>query len=235
MSSATSNTESFSQFSMLLNGSTNAKIRPRAHTDKSQFRIDSPIRINHKRNAIYEAFYKDIPTSWMMSSERLMAEYYGIPNPPNQSSVLKQLIDSLALQFGTAVLNAMTSDFATLDRQIQNPFARMWDIELKGMVIAKATHLYNIGYHDTALDAIVDVIDDLLRNKQFALIDSILIEAEPSELPTDIVLALLSTTNLARNSLSHFETFYKASITSLSSRPGFDKRAIMWYQMTPNK
>lgn len=235
MSSATSNTELYSKISMLLSDRTSTKERPRVRTDKSQFSVDSPIRITHKRNATYDAFYKDLPTGEIMSSERLAAEYYSIPSPPNQSSALKQLIDSLALQLGTAVLNAVTSDFATLDRQIHNPFARMWDIELKGMVIAKATHLYNIGYHDTALDAIVDVIDDLLRNKQFALIDSILIEADPNELPTDIVLALLSTTNLARNSLSHFEAFLKAAITSLSSRPGFDKRAIMWYQMAPNK
>lgn len=90
----------------------------------------------------------------------------------------------------------------------------------------RATRLYLAGHKEAGIDLVYDSLDAMLSRSQFALIDSILMDIVPTDLPSDIIMALLVNASAASSKLQVYRQFVDKCTQTLQSRPGFDVRAI---------
>ena len=87
-----------------------------------------------------------------------------------------------------------------------------------GDVIERAISLEQKGYLDSALDLIVDALDELFRRGQFAVCDSILIETNVDACSSDILVTILTVTARAKSHLAVRPDFVERTKQALDDR-----------------
>lgn len=87
-----------------------------------------------------------------------------------------------------------------------------------GDVIERAISLEQKGYLDSALDLIVDTLDELFRRGQFAVCDSILIETNVDACSSDILVTILTVTARAKSHLAVRPDFVERTKQALDDR-----------------
>ena len=85
-------------------------------------------------------------------------------------------------------------------------------------VIERAKSLEEQGHVDSAIDLVLDSLDELFRRGQFALCDSILFETDVDSCSTDILVTLLTATARARSDLAVRSEFVQRTKQALESR-----------------
>ena len=80
------------------------------------------------------------------------------------------------------------------------------------------TQLEKHGHIDTALDVWYDRVDDLLKARQFEVVDGLLRQANVSSLSVDVLLGLLTATLPARSRLSARAKFFADAEASIKTR-----------------
>lgn len=91
---------------------------------------------------------------------------------------------------------------------------------------ARSARMHAAGLVDTAIDLVHDSVDEFFQCGRFALLDSVLLDVDPSGIPSDVLLALIITTRPAKHKLATRAAFLKRAIEALEARPDFDPRAI---------
>ncbi|MGH7131243.1 MAG: hypothetical protein ACREJO_04795 [Phycisphaerales bacterium] len=92
--------------------------------------------------------------------------------------------------------------------------------------LERAARLHESGFPDTAVDLVFDAIDAFLKAGQYALLNSVLLQSAQPQYPSNVLLALLVTTRVARDKLVVWKDFAEQAIPLLESRPDFDARAV---------
>ena len=90
--------------------------------------------------------------------------------------------------------------------------------------VRRAALLHNNGLVDSAIDLVVDSVDELLSDQRYALLDSILIETDVNGMPTEVALALLACTKVGSARLDARRIFLLRVIEGLRRRPDYDPR-----------
>lgn len=84
--------------------------------------------------------------------------------------------------------------------------------------LAPVLRLEKLGRIDTALDALYDRVDDLLKSEDFPALGAMLRQADVESLSTDILLGLLTATLPARSKLPARAQFFAEAEASIKSR-----------------
>ena len=95
---------------------------------------------------------------------------------------------------------------------LQKPRARL------EAFLEPATRLEKHGRVDAALDVLYDRVDDLLKAKQFALVDDLLRQANVTSLSTDMLLGFLTVTLPAKSKLAARDKFFADAEASIKTR-----------------
>lgn len=123
-----------------------------------------------------------------------------------------------AATFLFSSLNGVTTDHApTLYRLFRKFYGRTGRVAGENFLL-RADRLSRLEHFDAALDIVYEQIEQLVRSKSWQELDSLLRDAEPEALSTDIVVALLTATLPARRLLSERTSFFNRASDALKGR-----------------
>jgi hypothetical protein len=88
--------------------------------------------------------------------------------------------------------------------------------------IERANRLDKAGHRNAAMDLVFDRIDELMRNSQFTLLDSILGSVSIGDMSVDVLLGILTATLPARGQLALRPAFFKATDGELRRRGEYE-------------
>lgn len=89
------------------------------------------------------------------------------------------------------------------------------------IIMRNVANLDRQGKTDQALDELQDLLDDVIRNKKFKLLDKMLKKHSPSEFSLPVLTEIISSTEQIKLHLSYRKRFFEKSIIIDTQLIGF--------------